>query len=164
MFRFLKDSPKGETELTQYVNAWKESRQEDVDLLCEHARSNLDALDAKAGGLIASSSLFCAIFTFLAFMPKEYTLELTNFPGFRFACLLALLISMVSLGFSMSVINVYWTTIDEYKNRGSAEDRAKSLIRIRSERTNRYRVSFAINFVLLGACFLLLLVNLLAKV
>jgi hypothetical protein len=164
------------SDITEYLNCWldhfarshgktghsaldDDEQRDAVRELCGHMYENLSILDSKSSALIASNGLATAILSVLALASGDPADSLGDGGVISTVSLFLLVPSLVALILNVSVLLVYWSTSREIAEHTSVTDRARSLIRIRNERTRRYRLAFFIHmFVLVVALSILVLV------
>lgn len=177
----LEDVRIGSSDITEYLNTWldhharsrgkgdheglsKDESRDAVRELCGHMYENLSILDAKGSGLIASNAIITAIFSILALSQGDPTSVFRQGGFIQSAALILLIPSLLSLILNVSVLSVYWSTTREISEQTDVTDRARSLIRIRNERTRRYRLAFLLHMAVMMVALALLLLALLKTI
>jgi hypothetical protein len=163
------------TDITSYLWAWLDAQArgygkndrsaftDDEWRLAIHKLSaklyeDLSILDAKANGLISTNSISTAVISFVTFSVNSGNGIIRSGELFKIFCYVLLLIAIASLLLNISVIYVYWSTTTEISEQTDVDDRARSLIRVRNERTRRYRVAFILHAVVLSIVFFLIII------
>lgn len=163
----------GAADISEYLNAWldhharscgkpdrnhlaAEETRAAVRDLCAHMYENLSILDAKGSGLIGSNAATTAILSVLAFAAPTAGAGLWVSPMAHTASLVLLAPSLLALGLNVSVLHVFWSSAREISEQTGITDRARMLLRIRNERTKRYRLAFWLHMLVLviGFCTL----------
>ena len=162
------------SDVSEYVSAWvdqyarsheienlnEDQERQAIHDLCAHMYENLSILDQKSSALVSSNALTTGILAILAFTSSAVEIGIGRVSDF---CLALLTPSLISLVLSVSVINVYWSTTREITGQTGIADRARSLLRLRSSRTFRYRWAHLLHFGVLCSALLIMIVAFLMR-
>jgi hypothetical protein len=156
------------SDISEYVSAWvdqyarsheiqnlsEDQERQAVHELCDHMYQNLSILDQKSNALVASNALTTGILAILAF-----STPIAEFSAGRVRQIALFLLtpSLISLILSVTVISVYWSTTREITGQTGIRDRARSLLRLRSGRTLRYRIAYLIHLLVLCAALIIMI-------
>tara|TARA_R110002033_G_C3800427_1_gene231205 strand:+ start:211 stop:684 length:474 start_codon:yes stop_codon:yes gene_type:complete len=143
MFGLYENLPKGDQALREHLDALfaaRESR-ENTDAF-DHLYECLSILDQKASSLLTFNAMILVVFT-IGFNPSLVSQTWANV--FLFLGIVLVNISAILL---LTIVWVTWSATQIYKNERT---HALKLLRVRRDRTIRYRISWYFSITSLGA-------------
>lgn len=158
------------SDISEYITAWldqyargheitalnDDQERQAIHELCDHMYQNLSILDSKSNALVASNAIITGILAFLTFSSPSTNIFRSG-SSIQQTALFLLTPSLISLVLSVTVISVYWSTTREITGQTGIRDRARSLLRLRSGRTLRYRLAYIIHLGVLTAALLIMI-------
>jgi hypothetical protein len=156
------------SDISEYVSAWvdhyarsheitilnEDQERQAIHELCAHMYENLTILDQKSSALVSSNALTTGILAILSFSSPINGIATGRV---RDISLFLLTPSLISLLLSVTVISVYWSTTREITGQTGIQDRARSLLRLRSGRTLRYRIAYLLHLCVLGGALIIMI-------
>ena len=155
------------SDISEYVTTWidqyarsheieklnEDQERQAIHELCTHMYDNLTILDQKSSALVSSNALTTGILAILSFSSVAGEMGSNKVKSIS---LFLLTPSLLSLVLSVTVISVYWSTTREIAGQTGIRDRARSLLRLRSGRTLRYRLAYLLHLLVLCAALILM--------